>query len=529
LDRLDALRQVRLEKLARLRELGHDPYPATFHRTHTAQEIITCFEELAEKAQVTIAGRLLSLREMGKTAFGHLQDGSGRIQVYLRRDSLGEELFALIKLLDLGDILGVQGVPFRTRTGEITVRAETLTILCKSLSPLPVVKEKEGRQFDSVTDKEYRYRHRHIDLILNPQVREIFELRGRVIRALRRFLDERGFLEVETPVLQDIYGGAMARPFTTHHNALSMDLYLRIALELHLKRLLIGGIERVYELGRTFRNEGMDRLHNPEFTMLEFYWAYADYHDAMEMVEELVRATAREAVGTLQIRYDDREIDLTQPFDRLPMRELIEKQAGIDIDTASDETMLAYLNDRGEQIPRVPGRGPLIEYLFDAAVVPELTRPTFVLDHPRSISPLTKAHRDRPEQYVERFELFIAGSEYANAFSELNDPLDQRSRLEEQAARRAMGDEEAQQLDEDFLAALEQGMPPAAGVGIGVDRLVMLLAGAAHIRDVLCFPQMRPEEGVAGAETTEEEGTDPESQERKGTEPESPEQGSGDR
>jgi lysyl-tRNA synthetase class 2 len=495
LDRLNGLRQVRLEKLAQLRGLGHDPYPATFHRSHTAEEILARFDDLAEKVQVTAAGRLMSLREMGKTAFGHLQDGSGRIQIYLRRDSLGEEQFALIKLLDLGDIVGVQGIPFRTRTGEVTIRAETLTVLCKSLSPLPVVKEKDGQQYDSVTDKEFRYRHRHLDLILNPRARRTFELRSRVIHAIRRFLDERGFLEVETPVLQDIYGGAMARPFTTHHNALSMDLYLRIALELHLKRLLIGGIEKVYELGRTFRNEGMDRLHNPEFTMLEFYWAYADYRDAMQMVEELLRATAREAVGSLQIRCDGQEIDLSQPFDRIPMRDLILEHAEIDINEAAEETMLAYLNDRDEQTPRVPGRGPLIEYLFDAAVVPQLSKPTFVLDHPRSISPLTKAHRDHPEDYVERFELFIAGSEYANAFSELNDPLDQRARLEEQAARRAMGDEEAQQLDEDFIAALEQGMPPAAGVGIGVDRLVMLLAGETHIRDVLCFPQMRPEEG----------------------------------
>ena len=504
MDRRDELRQVRIEKLERLRELGIDPYPHVFERTHRAQEILDRFGELEEQTPVAVAGRLMSLREMGKTSFAHIQDGSGRIQIYLRRDDLPEGEWDLLKLLDLGDLIGAEGTVFRTRTGEVSVRASCLRVLCKSLLPLPVVKEKDGRRFDPVTDKEHRYRARHLDLLLNPQARRSLELRTVIIRALREFLDERGFLEVETPILQTLYGGAMARPFTTRHNALSLDLYLRIALELHLKRLLIGGIERVYEIGRVFRNEGMDRLHNPEFTMLEFYWAYADYRAAMDLVEEMVRAVAERAVGSTRISWNGIEIDLGRPFRRERMADLIREAAGIDLDAAGDEDLAGWLRERGESLPVAPGRGPLIETVFDVAVTPLLLQPTFVLDHPRAISPLAKAHRERPEDTVERFELFLGGGEFANAFSELNDPLDQRRRLEEQARRRAMGDEEAQQLDLEFLEALEQGMPPAAGVGIGVDRLVMLLTGETNIRDVLFFPLMRPEEraeegGEAGA------------------------------
>jgi lysyl-tRNA synthetase, class II len=500
LDRLDELRRVRLEKLARLRELGEDPYPHSFRQTHRALEILDRFAEMEEKERVSVAGRIVSLREMGKASFAHVQDASGRIQIYLRRDDLQPGRYELLKLCDLGDFIGVEGVPFRTRTGEISIKADSFRILAKGLIPLPIVKEKDGQVFDEVTDKEFRYRHRHVDLIVSPAARRSLEMRSRIIAALRRFLDDRGFLEVETPVLQTIYGGAMARPFTTHHNALSLDLFMRIALELHLKRLLVGGIERVYELGRVFRNEGIDRSHNPEFTMLEFYWAYADYSDAMDLVEEMFREVARSTVGPLTLEFDGKTIDLARPFARATMRDLVRAHAGLDILADPDEKLGGWLAAKGEPMPALPGRGPLIEYVFDAAVVPKLVDPTFVIDYPRAISPLTKAHRESPEQLVERFELFIAGREFVNAFTELNDPVDQRARLEEQARRRAMGDEEAQQVDEEFLMAMEHGMPPAAGVGIGVDRFVMLLTGEANIRDVLFFPLLKPEEGTKGEE-----------------------------
>jgi lysyl-tRNA synthetase class 2 len=493
LDRSDELRRVRLEKLAALREMGLNPYPHTFHTTIAAREILERFSELDEKGHVTIAGRLMSLREMGKASFAHLQDGSGRIQVYFKRDQLPEGSYEIMKLLDLGDLIGVEGVPFRTRTGEITVRAERLTVLCKGLRPLPIVKEKDGQRYDDLSDKDIRYRQRHADLLLNPSTRRTLEMRTAVIRALRGYLDSHGFLEVETPILQTIYGGAYARPFLTRHNALSIDLFMRIALELPLKRLLVGGIEKVYEIGRVFRNEGMDREHNPEFTMLEFYWAYADYIDAMNTVEDLLRAAARATLGGTSLSWNGVDLDLANPFHRVTMRDLLREHAGLDIVSDPDERFDSWLRARGERGPLIPGRGPLIESCFDLAVVPRLREPTFVMDYPRTLSPLAKAHREHPEDLVERFELFIAGKEFANAFSELNDPVDQRARLEEQARRRAMGDEEAQQLDEDFMIAIEHGMPPAAGVGIGVDRLVMLLTGEPNIRDVLFFPLMKPE------------------------------------
>ncbi len=506
MDRSDELRRVRLEKLAALREMGLDPYPHTFRRTISAREISERFDALEEKERVTVAGRLMSLREMGKASFAHLQDGSGRIQIHFKRDHLPEGAYRILKLLDLGDLIGVEGIPFRTRTGEITVRAERLTVLAKGLRPLPIVKEKDGIRYDDLSDKDLRYRQRHADLILNPETRRTLEMRTGVIRALRSYLDSHGFLEVETPILQTIYGGAYARPFTTRHNALSIDLFMRIALELPLKRLLVGGIERVYEIGRVFRNEGMDREHNPEFTMLEFYWAYADYTDAMDMVEDLIRAAAVETVGGTVLSWNGIDLDLAQPFSRKTMRDLLREHAGLDIVSDPDERFDAWLNARGEKGPLIPGRGPLIESCFDLAVVPRLREPTFVMDYPRSLSPLAKAHREHPE-LVERFELFIAGREFANAFSELNDPVDQRARLEEQARRRAMGDEEAQQLDEDFMIAIEHGMPPAAGVGIGVDRLVMLRTAEANIRDVLFFPLMKPDGGGGrdGGEGTREE------------------------
>ncbi|MFH1144521.1 MAG: lysine--tRNA ligase [Candidatus Eisenbacteria bacterium] len=496
---------VRAQKLEALIQMGVDPYPHCFHRTHLAEEVKDAFAELEEQKPVAVAGRLRSLRPMGKTAFGHLEDPSGLIQVYLRLDILGEEAYRVVPLLDLGDLIGARGRVFRTRMGEVSIRVEALTLLAKALRPMPVVKEKEGRVFDAFSDREMRYRRRDLDLMVNPETRELFRRRAATLQALRRYLDERGFLEVETPVLQTVYGGATARPFRTHHNVLDMDLYLRIAEELPLKKLLVGGLERVYEIGRVFRNEGVDRHHNPEFTLLEFYWAYADYQDAMELVEDMLRQTARAVTGGLQLTQAAEEegrspctVDLAAPFARRSMVELIREETGADVLTMTPADLVAWGERLGGGLPPGSSAGKWIEKIFDLAVAPKLMQPTFVTDHPKAISPLAKAHRLRPGELVERFELFILGQEFANAFTELNDPLDQRRRFEDQRKLREAGDPEAQPLDEEFLQALEQGMPPSAGVGIGVDRLVMLLTGAAAIKDVLLFPHMRPL-GSAGA------------------------------
>ncbi len=492
--------EARLAKLARLRELGVNPYPYRFERTHTTDRLLEGFDGLDPSASVSVAGRIMALRPMGKAVFGHVQDSGGRIQFYARKDDLGDNGFEILGQLDLGDLVGVTGKPMRTRTGEATIQVESFEILCKALRPLPVVKEKDGQVFDAWEEIEARYRRRHLDLLLNPASRRVFEVRARAIRSLRAFLDREGFLEVETPVLQPLYGGAMARPFVTHHNALDQKLYLRVAEELPLKKLLVGGLERVYELGRVFRNEGMDRNHNPEFTMLEFYWAWADYRDAMDMVELMIRSAANDAAGSRQVSWRGNEIDLEPAFVRRPMVDLVREAAGLDVLTAPEQDLRALLEAREVELPPYAGRGHLIDAIFETVVQPGLVQPTFVTDYPREISPLAKAHRDQPELLVERFELFIGGVEFGNAFSELNDPQDQRRRFEDQAALRAKGDKEAQILDEDFLGALEQGMPPAAGVGIGVDRLVMLLSGAATLRDVLLFPHMRPEDGAGPEE-----------------------------
>lgn len=493
--------ETRLVKLARLRELGINPYPYAFARTHTVDQLRREFAALREQASsVALCGRIMALRPMGKATFAHLQDPGGRIQLYFKKDELGERLHQVLGLLDLGDLIGVRGVPMVTRTGEPTVQGRDLVVLCKAIRPLPTPKEKDGQVFDAWDDVGSRYRYRHVDLILNPQSRRGFEIRAGLIRALRAFLDARGFLEVETPVLQAIYGGAMARPFTTHHHTLNQKLYLRIAEELPLKRCLIGGLERVYEIGRVFRNEGMDRTHNPEFTMLEFYWAWADYREAMELVEEMVRSVAREAAGSLRFDWRGAEIDLGPPFVRRTMHELVRERTAIDPLVAPEEALRDRLRTHQVEVPPWAGRGHLIEALFDREVQPHLIQPTFVTDHPRQVSPLAKAHREQGDLLAERFELFIGGSEFGNAFSELNDPVDQRRRFEDQARRRELGDEEAQVLDEEFLEAVEQGMPPAAGVGLGVDRLAMLVSGSGGIRDVLLFPHMRPEEGRPAAE-----------------------------
>jgi lysyl-tRNA synthetase, class II len=489
------LQAMRREKLQRLLDLGINPYPHSFRRTHTCGETIACFEQIEEQESVAVAGRLRSLRPMGKAAFGHIEDASGKVQLYLRKDILGPEAFGLVKQIDLGDFVGARGRVFRTQTGEISVRVEELTILAKALRPMPVVKEKDDVVFDAFTDREARYRTRYLDLMVNRETRALFARRAAIIQSVRRYLDQRGFLEVETPILQQIYGGGSAVPFKTHHRSMGTDLYLRIAEELPLKKLIVGGLERVYEIGRVFRNEGVDREHNPEFTLLEFYWAYADYNDAMDLVEDLLRATAREVCGELALPYGRAVIQLEGPFERRTMLALIEEVVGHDVRTL-DAPALADLCARlGSQMDARLPRGKLIEKIFDLAVVPRLIQPTFVIDHPKEVSPLAKSHREHPDELVERFELFMAGMEFANAFTELNDPIEQRRRFDDQARRRAEGDEEAQPLDEEFLAALEQGMPPTAGVGIGIDRLVMLLTGSQAIRDVLLFPHMRPLEG----------------------------------
>ncbi|MCC7143592.1 MAG: lysine--tRNA ligase [Candidatus Eisenbacteria bacterium] len=495
--------EIRRQKVARLRELGVNPYPYSFRRTMNTAGLLDGFDARIDGDPVAVAGRLMAIRPMGKAVFAHLQDEGGRIQLYFKKDEIGEAAFAILELLDLGDIVGVVGVPMRTRTGEATLSVRSFQLLCKTLRPLPSVKEKDGQTFDAWEDVEARYRRRYVDLILHPERRRVFEARARLITGLRRYLDERGFLEVETPVLQAIYGGAMARPFTTHHNALDMRLFLRIAEELPLKKLLVGGFERVYEIGRVFRNEGMDRNHNPEFTMLEFYWAYADYRDAMDLVEDMVRAAVTAAAGSNVVDYNGHAIDLGAPFARRSMVELIQECTGVDVLTAPVDALRALLIKGGVTVAKFAERGHMIEALFDLAVCPKLVQPTFVTDHPLAISPLAKVHRDRPTELAERFELFIDGREFGNSFSELNDPIDQRRRFEDQARLREAGDDEAQVLDEDFLEAIETGMPPAAGVGIGIDRLAMLASGAPSIRDVLLFPHMRPEEGRA---TSDESG-----------------------
>jgi lysyl-tRNA synthetase class 2 len=444
-----------------------------------------------------VAGRLDRLGSHGKTAFGHLDDPTGRLQVYFRRDALGDD-YDLVGLLDLDDHVGVEGTLFRTKKGEITVKADKLTLLAKSLRPLPRGKVKETEDgtvtYGDLQDPEVRYRQRYADLAVHPEVRQIFQLRARAVGWIRRFLDERGFLEVETPVLQPLYGGAAARPFVTHHNALDMRLYLRIADELYLKRLLVGGLERVYEIGHDFRNEGMDRTHNPEFTMLEVYQAYADYGDMMDLTEALVAGVVEHCLGTRVIERYGTNLDLTTPFPRVRFLEAVRARTGLDLSTAAPEEMRAVLLRGGgdpEGIEALSG-ARLQDEVFKTFVEPHLIQPTFVLDYPKALSPLAKEHRSDPS-LTERFELFVGGRELANAFSELNDPDDQRRRFEDQGRQKAQGNEEAHSYDADYIRALEYGMPPAGGMGLGIDRLMMLIANQASIRDVIIFPAMRPE------------------------------------
>jgi len=497
--------QARRDKLAALAELGVRPFAYRYERSHTAQAALDLYADPTgdDGPEVAVAGRLVSMRSKGKTAFGHIEDASGRIQLYFKQDVLGDA-YAVVNLLDLDDHVGVRGRLFRTKTGEITVQAVEVTLLAKSLRPLPRGKTQvtdDGRPvtYGGLQDPETRYRQRYADLAVHPETRQIFKLRARAIAFMRRYLDEHGFLEVETPILQSLYGGAAARPFLTHHNALDMPLYLRIADELYLKRLIVGGFERVYEIGHDFRNEGMDRTHNPEFTMLEYYQAYADYRDVMETLEDMLPALVEHCCGSPIIERFGVTFDFTPPWPRIPFVAAIEERTGLDVRAAAADDLRRLLVNAGQpsdDVQELSG-GRLQDEVFKQFVEPSLVQPTFVIDYPKALSPLAKVHRDDPS-LTERFELFIHGREIANAFSELNDPDDQRRRFEDQAAQRAAGDEEAQQLDEDYIRALEYGMPPTGGMGLGVDRLVMLLTGQASIRDVILFPVMRPEGNLPG-------------------------------
>ncbi len=492
--------EQRLQKLDAIRDLGIEPYPYRFEPTHYSADIVASFDALnASGDEVRVAGRLIVTRGHGKAAFADLRDAEGRLQIYVRLDNVGDDAFALWKLLDIGDIIGVSGRVFKTRTGQISVQVQTLTLLTKAIRPLPVPKEeiRDGERVvhDQFSDKELRYRRRYLDLALNPDVQAVFRKRSAVVSAIREFLDARGFLEVETPVLQPLYGGASARPFVTHHNVLDMPLYLRISDELYLKRLIVGGLERVYEIGKNFRNEGIDRTHNPEFSMLELYQAYADYSDMMAIAEALYVFVAEKVNGATTLEYQGRKIDLTPPWPRIPMLDAIERYGGIVVARSSDADLRAACKRFDSDIEPDAERGLLINALFEACVEPELIQPTFITDYPIAVSPLAKRHRTEKD-LTERFEFFINGWEAGNAFSELNDPIDQRQRFAHQKTLRDRGDDEAQVLDEDFLMALEHGMPPTGGLGIGVDRMVMLLADAPSIRDAILFPHMRPKEGL---------------------------------
>ena len=490
------LKKVRMEKLAALQADGKDPFKiTTYDQTYHTQEIKDKFEDLCgeqdaegnytkEPATVSIAGRMMFKRVMGKASFANLQDRDGRIQIYVSRNDLGDDAYAGFKKLDIGDIIGVKGFPFRTKTGEISVHVKELTLLSKSLEPLP-------EKFHGLTDTDTRYRQRYVDLIMNEDVRETFKMRSRIIQEIRTFLAGRDFMEVETPMLVENAGGAAARPFITHYNALNEDRKLRISLELYLKRLIIGGLERVYEIGRVFRNEGTDTRHNPEFTLMELYQAYTDYNGMMELTESMFRDVAQKVCGTTLITYGGKQIDLGKPFRRLTMVDAIKEETGIDFDqVSSDEEAKALARERGIEFEDRHKKGDIVNLFFDTYCEDKMIQPTFIMDHPVEISPLTKKKPSDPSK-VERFELYINGWEMCNAYSELNDPIDQRERFAAQDALAAAGDEEANHTDEDFLHAMEIGMPPTGGIGYGIDRLCMLLTDSAAIRDVLLFPTMK--------------------------------------
>jgi lysyl-tRNA synthetase class 2 len=481
---INQLKQVRLEKLAELQEMGIDPFGKRFDRNAETQDIKANFDQL-EGQSVRIAGRIMAKRRHGKAGFANLQDLSGNIQLYFRHDDLGEENYELFKKLDLGDLLGIEGKVFKTQKGEISVHVYYLEYLAKSLNPLP-------EKWHGLKDVELRYRQRYIDLIVNPQVKQVFIKRSNIIKEIRKYLDSKGFLEVETPMMQPIPGGATARPFITHHNALDMELYLRIAPELYLKRLIVGGLEKVYEINRNFRNEGISTKHNPEFTMLELYQAYADYEVMMDLAEDMISTVMMKVNGTLQVEFDGQIIDFTPPWQRITMLDAINKYAGVDfMKITTDAECREKARELHLEVPPSASRGEIINSVFEEFVEDKLIQPTFVYGHPVEVSPLAKRNAERPE-LTDRFEVFIMQREIANAFSELNDPLDQRQRFMRQMEKRKGGDAEAHMMDEDYLNALEHGMPPTGGLGIGIDRLVMLLTGSPSIRDVILFPTLRP-------------------------------------
>ncbi len=480
--------KIRREKVAESRLAGIEPYPAFYHRESTLSEIKEKHQEEVvagkEGVIVSTAGRLIAKRGHGKASFGNLMDGKEKLQVYAKEDILGEEAYGWYTQLDVGDFIGVKGELFITRTGELTIKVSEFQLLSKSLNPLP-------EKFHGLQDKELRYRKRYLDLIANPEIKDVFEKRSKIISLIRRKFEEKGFMEVETPVLHAIAGGANARPFTTHHNALDMKLYMRIALELHLKRLIVGGFEKVYEIGRVFRNEGISYKHNPEYTLLELYQAYADYNDMMDLAEDVISSLVKDMTGSYKIVYDGNDIDFTPPWTRATMSDLIKKFSGIDIKGKSFAELKQEIESKGMHLkPEHSSVGQLINFLYDERVELRLINPTFVTDYPLETSPLAKKHRDNPE-LVERFELVVNTMEIANAYSELNDAIDQKARFEEQVAQRLAGDDEAHMMDDDFVEALEYGMPPTGGLGIGIDRVIMLITGQTSIRDVLLFPHMR--------------------------------------
>ena len=483
---MDHLMQVRREKLDKLRAEGKDPFQITkFNRTHTTKQVIDNYDELEGK-DVTIAGRLMAKRIMGKASFCHIQDGEGKIQSYVSINDLGEESYKQFKEDDIGDIIGITGFVFKTRTGEISIHAKEVTLLTKSLKPLP-------EKFHGLKDTDLRYRQRYVDLIVNPEVRDTFIKRSMIIKELRNILDEKGYLEVETPILNNLITGDAARPFKTHHNTLDLDMYLRIAPELNLKRLIVGGFDKVYEVCKNFRNEGMDIKHNPEFTNVELYAAYEDYNDMMDITEEIITRLCMKVNGTLQINYQGLDLDLSTPWKRISMIDAIKEVTGIDFnEVKTDEEARRLADEKGVELEEgKTTRGHIINEFFETFVEETLIQPTFIMDYPVEVSPLTKRKKDNPS-LTERFEVFIGGREYGNAYSELNDPIDQYERLKKQAEARANGDEEAGMMDEDFVNALEIGLPPTGGLGIGLDRLIMLLTNSASIRDILLFPTMKP-------------------------------------
>ena len=491
----NTLVQRRHEELNELLNKGILPFAYSYDVDNYSAAIKNNFEQ-HENKNVKIAGRIMAIRRMGKASFAHIQDKDGKIQIYLKKDDVGE-YYDVFKLLDIGDIIGVEGFVFKTKTGEISVHSKSFVVLTKSIRPIPIAKETVDEQgnkivHDQFADKELRYRQRYLDLIVNPEVKEVFKTRSKIVTEIRKYLDENNLVEVETPILQPLYGGATARPFVTHHNALDIELYLRIADELYLKRLIVGGFDGVYEISKDFRNEGMDRTHNPEFTMLELYVAYKDYVWMMEFVENMVAKLAQNVFDKTEFEIEGNKINFNPPWQRISMVDELKDKVGIDVLAASNNELIKILKSKNVDLEGVESKGKLIDLLFEATIQPNLIQPTFVVDYPIELSPLAKKHRTR-EGLVERFEGFVLGREICNAFSELNDPIDQRNRFEAQVKMREEGDEEAQPIDEDFIRAMEYGMPPTAGLGVGIDRLVMLFTNQSSIRDVLLFPQMRPQ------------------------------------